>query len=164
MDFLKDFGVDPRLLAAQVVNFLLLLFILKKFLYGPLLKVLEERKQKIKHALKQAEEIEEKLQKTEEEREKALEKATLEAQKIINEATASANQIVADAHSKAARDIELMIAKGQESINSDREKMQQELREELADLVVASLEKVTGKVLNKKDYKELVERGIKGLS
>lgn len=164
MDFLKDFGVDPRLLAAQVVNFLLLLFILKKFLYGPLLKVLDERKQKIALSLKQAEEIEVKLQKTEEEREKTLEKALLEAQQIINDATNSSKEIIADAHSKAASDIELMIVKATEAISLDREKMQQELRGELADLVVKSLEKITGKVLNKKDQKDLVERSVKNLS
>lgn len=164
MDFLKDFGVDPRLLAAQVVNFLLLLFILKKLLYGPLLKVLEERKQKIAQSLKQAEEIEVRLQKTEEDREKSLEEATLEAQKIVNEATVSANQIIAEAHQKASQDIGLMVTKAADSINLDREKMQQELREELADLVVRSLEKVTGKVLNKKDQKDLVGKAVKGLN
>lgn len=164
MDFLKDFGVDLRLLAAQVVNFLLLLFILRKLLYGPLLKVLEERKQKISISLKQAEEIEARLQKTEEDREKALEKATLEAQKIVNEATASANQIIADARLKATGDIELMIARGQEATILDREKMQQELREELADLVVKSLEKITGKMLSKKVQRDLVERSVKELN
>ena len=164
MDFLKDFGVDPRLLAAQIVNFLILLFILKKLLFKPLLKVLEERKQKIAQSLKQAEEIESRLQKIEDDRSKTLEKATSEAQKIVNEATVSAGQIITEAHIKATKDIELMIIKGREAVNIDREKMQQNLREELADLVVKSLEKITGKMLNKKDQKDLVERSVKNLN
>ena len=58
MDILSQFGVKPILLAAQVVNFLILLFILKKFLYGPILKVLSERRKKIEDSLKNVEEIE----------------------------------------------------------------------------------------------------------
>lgn len=163
MDFLTDFGVQPILLTAQVVNFLILLFILKKFLYGPILKVLESRKQKIAESLKQAEEIEKKLAQTQEDREKALQKAADEAQRILNEATKSANQIIDEAHSKASKDIEEMVKKGQESIRLEREKMQQEIREELAELVSLGLQKVTGKVLTSKDQKELVNKTLKGL-
>src|SRR3989344_4706705 len=85
MEILNQFGINPILLAAQVVNFLILLFILKKFLYKPILKVLEARKQKIEESLKNAEEIERKLLLTEEEKEKILAKTSLEAQKILDE-------------------------------------------------------------------------------
>lgn len=159
-----DFGVQPLLLTAQIVNFLILLVLLKKFLYKPLLKVLEERKQKIADSLKNAEEIEKKLLKTEEDREKVLAKASNEAQKIVEEATKSAQQIIADAHTKAASDMEVIFKKGQEAVRQEKEKMQQEIREELADLVTISLEKVTGKILNKKDQKDLVEGAVKNIS
>src|SRR5688572_12301567 len=105
----RDFGIQPVLLAAQVVNFLILLLILKKFLYGPILKVLETRKKRIEESLKNASVIELRLQKTEEEKEKVLEKAALEARKILDEATKSANLVIEEAHKKASQDIvELM--------------------------------------------------------
>ena len=47
MEIIKQFGINPILLAAQVVNFIVLLFIFKKLLYKPILKVLDERKKKI---------------------------------------------------------------------------------------------------------------------
>ena len=72
MDILNQFGVQPILLAAQVVNFLILLFILKKFLYGPILKVLDSRKKTIEQSLKNAEEIERRLLETTEEKEKVM--------------------------------------------------------------------------------------------
>jgi F-type H+-transporting ATPase subunit b len=158
---LSEFGVNPLLLAAQVVNFLVLLFILKRFLYKPLLKVLEERKEKIAESLKQAEEIQETLTKTEEEKEKKLAAATLEARGLIEEATKNANQIIAQAHTKASKDIEEILKKGQEQIKQERLQMQQELRGELADIVVVAMEKVTGKVLKEKDQKELIAKTVK---
>ena len=72
MDILNQFGISPVLLTAQVVNFLVLLFILKKLLYGPLLKVLAERRKKIEDSLKNAEEIELRLQETNEKIDKML--------------------------------------------------------------------------------------------
>ncbi len=160
---LEQFGIQPILLIAQIVNFVILLFILKKFLYGPILKVLETRRLKIAESLKNAEDIEKKLAQTEEDREKALEKAAKEAQRILDEAKSSATQVVADAHGKASQDIEDLMKKGQEQLKVERDKMQQEIRNELSNLVVLALEKVIGKTVTTKDQKELIERTIKGL-
>lgn len=150
-------------MAAQVVNFLILLFILKKVLYGPILKVLEQRKQRIAESLKNAEEIEKRLIQTEDEREKVLIKAASEAQRILDEATKSAGLLIADAKQKATREMEAIVKKGEASIKTEREKMFQEIRTELADLVVISLEKVVNKTLSQKDQKALIEKSVKDL-
>lgn len=160
---LHDFGINPLLLSAQVVNFLILLFILKKILYKPMLKMLEERKAKIAQSMKQAEEIEQTLLRTEEAKEKKLIRATEEAKKVIAVATEESTQIIAEAHTKAQSDIEEMLKKGQQAVNLEREKLQQEMREELSGIVAMALEKVTGKVLDQKDQKELIERSIRSL-
>lgn len=160
---LSDFGVQPILLAAQAVNFFVLLFILKRFMYKPLLKVLEERKQRIAESLKNAEEIERKLAQTEEDRENKLIKATEEAQKIIEEATKNASEIISEAHVKASSDIEDLVIKAHEQIKMDREKMQAELREELGEIVSLSMQKITGKILTKKDQESLVKETIRKL-
>ncbi|EKD90619.1 MAG: ATP synthase subunit b [uncultured bacterium] len=160
---LADFGIQPILLLAQVVNFLVLLFILKKLLYQPILKVLDERKKKIEQSLIDAQSIELKLVQTEEDREKKLAKASEEAKQILDEATKSANLVIEEAHLKASKDMEEILQKGQESINAERSKMHQEIREELADLIEVSLEKVAGKILTTKDQKELVQKTIKQL-
>jgi F-type H+-transporting ATPase subunit b len=125
---------------------------------------LDERKKRIEDSLKNAEEIEKKLLKTEEDREKVLIKASTEAQKIVDESTRSAQQIIAEAHSKASFDMEDILKKGQEALGQEKEKIQQEIREELAELVAISLEKVTGKILNKKDQKDLLAKTVKNIS
>lgn len=157
----EQFGIQPILLAAQIVNFLVLLFILNKLMYKPVLKILKDRKDKIAASLKNAEEIDLKLQKTEEESENRLQKASQEAQKIIDETKKSAQEIIAQAHTKAQSDINEMLKKGQDQINLEREKMNQEVRDELSKIVEISLEKVAGKILTTKDQKELIDKSVK---
>jgi F-type H+-transporting ATPase subunit b len=164
MGFLTDFGVKPILLIAQIVNFALLLFILQRFLYKPLLKVLADRKQKIADGLKNAEEIEKKLEQITAEREKRLKETAKETEGILKEATQMATKIIADAHTKAGNDVEKIFEKSKQSIEQEREKMRQEMRAELAGLVVAGLQIVTGKVLSEKDQKNILEESLKGLN
>jgi F-type H+-transporting ATPase subunit b len=161
---LEQFGIQPLLLAAQVVNFLVLLFILNKLLYKPILQMLQQRKDRIAESLKNAEQIEKTLAKTEEDRELKLQEATEEAKGIITDATKSATQIIEEAHQKAAADIEDLVAKAHDSMNQERLQMHQEIREELADLVVAGLQVVTGQVLTSKDQQELVKKSVKEIS
>lgn len=158
---LTDFGVQPILLLAQVVNFLVLLFILQKFLYKPILKVLEERKRKIEESLSNAEKIQAELDATEAKREKVVNDAIEEGKKIIAEATASANQIIVDAHTKAKTDMDSMMNEGMQMIAGEREKMTNEVKSEVAGMIEMSLEKVLGKSLDAKSHQKLVEDSIK---
>ncbi len=159
--FFNDFGVQPIYLAAQVVNFLILLFILKRFMYKPLLKVFEERKITISNNLKIAEQLEHQRQNIKEESDVQLKNASKEALEILAEASKTANQIVKDAHKKVENDIEVMLKKGKETLSQEREIMVQEVREELASLVVLGVTQVAGKVLNESDHKNIVSQTIK---
>ena len=163
MEILNQFGVQPVLLLAQAVNFLVLLLVLNKFLYKPILKTLKQRQERIAGSLKDAEEIEKRLLQTEEDRAKKLSQAADEAKQIINEATESAKVIISKAHLKATEDTEKMIKKAKEAIDLDRDRMRMQLRAELADLVALGLEKIVGKALTKKDHKEMTEKTIREL-
>lgn len=163
MDFLNDFGVKPVFLAAQAVNFFLLLFILKKFLYKPILGMLEKRKEVIAESLKNAEEIEKKLQAIGDEREEALKKAGKEAEEIIKDATDAAGKIITEAHEKAGEDIKKMVAKSEEAMKRERDALHQEVRSEISNLVVLAMQKVTGKVISAKEQKDLIDKSIKEL-
>lgn len=160
---LADFGVQPVYLAAQAVNFIILLLILKKFLYGPILKVLEERKSTVSDTLIKAEQIEAKLHTTEQDSEKKLQEVSKQARIMLDKASMTANQIIAEAHEKAQADAEIIIELGKETIVVEREKMKTEMREELADLVLLGIEKIAGKVLDQRDHMKIVDQTIEGL-
>ncbi len=150
-------------MAAQVVNFFLLLFILKRFLYKPILKVLEERKKKIEESLKNAEEIEKRLLETEEEKEKVLAKAANEAQKLLDETKKELEEMREEMKQNAKLQVEEIIRKGEEAARAEAGRMEQQIMSKMADIVAAGMEKVAGKVL-KKDQKEIIEKEIKNLS
>ncbi len=164
MDFLKDFGVQPVLLAAQVVNFLILLFILKRFLYGPLLKVLATRRQKIEESLKNAQEIEKRLLEITKKEEAVLSKAFLEGEKLIAEASMQSTQIVEEAKGEAEEIILLADEEAKGIINIERAKLASEFRGNLVNMVGLVVQKITGKVINKKDQVDILEKEIKNLS
>ena len=164
MEILNQFGVQPILLAAQVVNFLILLFILKRFLYKPLLKVLDERKKKIADSLKNAEEIERKLLMTEEEKEKILAKTQADAQKLLDETKKEIEVMKEEGRLQAEVLAAQIIKKGEESAQAQMEKMETILREKAGEMVVMALQKVTGKIITKEDQKKIIEREVKNLS
>lgn len=161
MDILHQFGVDPILLLAQVVNFLILLFILKKFLYKPILKVLEERKSRIEDSLKNAEEIERRLVEISERETAALLKTAKESEQIIKDASSQGSQIIGDANKTAQQIISKAAAEGKQLMVQEKEKLEQSIRENTADLIFMVVQKVTGKLLTKKDQEKIVKDSLR---
>lgn len=164
MDILNQFGIKPILLAAQVVNFLILLFILKKFLYKPILKVLDERKKRIADSLKNAEEIEKRLLLTQQEREKILDEADKSAQKMLDETKKEIEILRTEMMQQAKGQADDIILKSHNQAQAEIEKMKQELMENIADIVAKGMEKVTGKLINKSEQQKIIENQVKNLS
>lgn len=164
MDILNQFGINPILLAAQVVNFLILLFILKKFLYQPILKVLEARKKKIEESLKNSEAIERKLQETEQQSEKIIARTLQQAQRILDETKEAAAQMLEGAKETSAEIISDANVKASEIVKIRQGMLEQQIREHLGDLIILAFEKIVGKRLTEKEQREVVEKEIKNLS
>lgn len=164
MEILNQFGINPVLLAAQVVNFFVLFFILKKLLYGPILKVLAQRRKIIEDSLKNAQEIELKLQKAEEQSEKIIAESLKEAQKILDQTKEAAAQILAD-NNKAAEQILLKAEEdGKKIVQLQKQMLMDQMKENAAHLVTLVFEKVAGKKITKEDQKNIIEREVKNLS
>lgn len=164
MEFLKDFGVKPILLAAQVVNFFLLLFILKKFLYGPILNVLEARKKRIEESLRQSEEIERKLQKTQQDSDKIIADALKEAQKILDQSNEAAAQIIEETNKQAEQILLKAAEDGKKIIKIQEGVLLDQMKENAGRLVTLAFEKITGKEISKDDQKRLIEKEVSNLS
>lgn len=158
---LTDFGVQPVYLVAQIVNFLIVLLVLKRFMYKPILKILEDRKTTITSNLIKAEELEQQLQKIKEESEFKRLNASNEAQKITAKASDTAHQIIKEAHHQAALDIKMMLKRGKEALAQEQEKMKEETQKELINLVVLGVSQVASKVLDESDHKKIVAETIK---
>jgi|SRR3990167_1682410 len=163
MKIVEEFGINPILIAANIVNFTILLLVLKKFLYQPVLKMLDERKAKIKKSLKQAEEIEDRLAKTAQEQEAILKKANEEAIKLVVDASREAKEMLEKTRAESKATAEAMLTKTEELLSSEKERMMHSLKGDLAALMVETMTKVTGKVLTSSDQKRLMTEAKKEL-
>lgn len=157
----SDFGVNPILLAAQVVNFLVLLFILQKLLYKPLIKVLDERKRRIEESLENAEKIQKELEETEANRAKVMDEAIEESKRIITEATTQGQMLMQESQTKAREEFDSMMEQGAQMIAGEKEKMKSEVKSEVASMIQMSLEKVLAGALDEKSHKKLVDDAVK---
>ena len=160
MEILEDFGVEPILLLAQVVNFVILLYILKRFLYKPILKVLEERKKRIETSVKQSEDIQKRFDEMSKKQAEILDKAKVESEQIIegakNEAKILADQIQLNATNAGNETIK----RTQQTLEIEKQKMINEAKREIVDVVTSITEKVVQKNLTKGDKERLVRQAL----
>ena len=168
MDTVRDtaetFGWDPRLFFSQVVSFIIVAYLLKRFAYKPILGVLEQRRQQIAQAHLNAEKVKQQLAEAEQRYSEILAKANAEAQKMIEEARASAAHLADSKQQEAIAAAEQILAKAREASAIEHERTMTQLKRELGRLVVETTAKVTGKVLTPDDQRRLQEEATRTLS
>jgi F-type H+-transporting ATPase subunit b len=152
-----QFGVTWQLLISQIILFVIVALALKKFAYGPLLKMLDERKHRIAEGLTNAEKIKTELARTEASRQEILNQANGQANKLIEEARTAAAKILEVESQKAIATANQIIAKAHQASEAELVRMKAELRGEVVRLVVATTAKVTGKILTADDHQRLAE-------
>lgn len=160
MEVFKSFGIQPVLLLAQIVNFLIILVLLRKFFYAPITKALEDRKKRIEEGLKNADEIEARLQKTNEDTAKILAEAQNNAQILITEAKNEAGKITERATVEGRKIIEDALIEAKLEIEAERQKMQKQLEQETLSLVIEVVKKVLGRNLKGKEKQDLTRNAV----
>lgn len=160
MDFLTNFGIQPILLLAQIVNFAIILFLLKKFFYKPLTKILEDRKRRIEESLKNADLIETKLAETEQSSQKIFEEARTNAANIISEAKLEAERVYNQATLDARKLAEETLQKASLQIEKQREEMQKQLEGETLSLAALITKKILGRNLKENERRGLTQKTI----
>ena len=163
MDILKDFGVEPLLLLAQIINFIILLYILKRFLYKPILKVLEERKKRIETSIKQADDMQNRFDESTKKQEELLNKGREEATRIVEEAKQEARALSTLIQAETKQNIQDSLKKNQESLELEQQKMVAEARGQIVDMIASATEKVVTKSLKESDKERLIQQSIKDI-
>jgi F-type H+-transporting ATPase subunit b len=151
------FGVNWPHLLAQVVSFCIVCFVLYRFAYGPVLKMLEVRRQQIAQGLANAEQIKAELARTEAQRQEVMAQANLQGTKFIEEARAAAARVLEQETQKAIAAAEQIMIKAREAAAQDHDRMLVELKREVGRLVVQATTTVTGKILTAEDQRRLAE-------
>lgn len=144
-------GITPTLLIAQIVNFAILVFLLRQFLYTPILNMLSQRKEKIAQSMKDAERVNAAAREAEAEKGKVLEAARREAQEIRAAATRDTEKIAQDIRSRAEQEATDIRMKAQADAKSQADQILADANKQIGDLAIAATEKLLGRELGKKE-------------
>jgi len=132
-------GIDVTSLIAQGINFALLFLILWKFLYKPILKMLNSRTEKVETSLKQAEAINKEYEDIERQKEKLLDKAKSEAAKIVEEAKSEIKEMDKTATFEAETKAKLILQDAEIAAEKSKATIIESAREDISKLVESSL-------------------------
>lgn len=140
-----------------IINFLVLFFILKKFLFGPILGMMEQRRKEIAENLTKADEAQREAEKLRQDYLDQMAAARKEAQDIITQANKAGDAVRAELLEETRAQASSLLSKAQETIHREKDKALAELREEVASLAILAASKVIDKALTMDDHGRLVK-------
>lgn len=161
MEIIKNFGLNPVLLAAQILNFLIVFFVLKKILYKPILNVLRKRQITIKEGLKQAEDARIKLEKVVIEEKSILRQAQVQSKKIIEDARQESIEITNQMNIEAKKQTEKLLTDAKEQIVRESIETEKRLAVSTSKLAVTFLEKALREFFSSEEQAEVISNALK---
>jgi F-type H+-transporting ATPase subunit b len=157
---IADLGINVPVLVANIVTFTALLLILRAVAWGPIIKMLDERREKIAQSLSAAEQAKVQAAESERQVQEQLETSRREAQQLIAQAQEIATRIQTDARTQAQADAEATLARARNEIQQERDTAIADLRKEFADMTIAAAEKVINKSLDRNAHKQIIEEAL----
>jgi F-type H+-transporting ATPase subunit b len=157
---LEGLGINLTYLISQIVNFVLLLVLLRMFLYKPIVGMLDRRSEKIKTDLQEAEEARSKAEAAKQEYEEQLEEAREERRSIVAQATEQSEKMREDILAKARAEAQEIVTKTQDEVEYERRQALLGAQDQIADLAIAAAGKVIGESLDEKAHRRLIQEFI----
>ena len=154
--------LNPGLIIWTAVTFLVLLLLLRKIAWKPLLNALHLREENIRSSLERAEKAKEEAERVLEENRKNLQNAEEQAQHVIKEGRAAAERMKNDLLERANASSRRMIKQAREEIQREKEAALVELRREVVDLAIQAASKILREELNERRQRKVVEEFLTG--
>ena len=152
--------VVPGLMIWTLIAFGITFFVLKKFAFGPIQQMLEQRKMRIAEGEEKLKRIEKQLSDSEKTTAAAIAKANDEAVRLINEAKEGAHAFSEQKAQEAISQAQSILAKAEAAAKADRDRLTTELKREFGRLVAATTSQVTGKILSDDDQRRINEDAL----
>jgi F-type H+-transporting ATPase subunit b len=156
--FFDAFGVDVFKLGFQIVNFLVVLYLLNRFLFKPGLKRIDERNAQLSKGLEDAAAAARDRELARAEREAALAEARKESEALVQRAAKTAEATSAEILATAKSSAEQLTARAREEIDAEKERALAEIRGEVADLALDAAGKLVGSEMDSPTQRRLVEQ------
>ena len=154
-------GINWPGLLTQLISFLILFLLLKKFLYRPVIKMLEDRAEKIKTSLEAADKIKQEAEQTTAANESLMLKAREESQALIFESREQAKKIKESELEKSKLQIEIERKRALDEIRSEEDKIINNIRSEFSGLAISAAEKIIEREVNENNHKEIIQLFLK---
>jgi F-type H+-transporting ATPase subunit b len=150
-------GINLPGLLSQLIGFAILLGVMRMIAYKPVLKMMDQRSERIREGLEAADKMREQAAQADVTVQKRLEEARQEGQTLIGQAQQIASRIQEEARQTAQTDAESMLVRARNEIALERDEAIAQIRREFADITIAAAEKVIGESLDKKSHERLIE-------
>jgi F-type H+-transporting ATPase subunit b len=152
--------VHPFWVLVSIVNFLVLLYLLRRYLWGPITTILSERAEKIREGLAMAEAARAERERLKAEGERLLADARREAQEIADRTTKAAEAAAADIRTQAKAEGDRIRARARADAQRLHDQALAQLRAEVAGMVVLAASRVLGREVNAETHRTLIERSL----
>lgn len=158
---MEGLGLDLPTFVGQLVSFLILLGLLVYFGYKPIRKMLDERSNRIREGMEQAEAIKKEYEHAQAEVQEQINKARQEGQGIIAQAEKLGDRLREEARDEARREAQALTGRVRVELERERDKLIDELRGEFVDIALLAAEKVINETLDKEKHRRLIEEALK---
>ena len=153
-------GLTVPSFIGQLINFLILLGLLTFFGYKPIRRMLDERSNRIKQSMEQAEATKKEYENARIEVEKQISKARDEGQSIVGQSEQAGERIKEEARQEARKEAQAIVDRTREELERERDKAINELRKEFVDTAILAAEKVISETLDKEKHRSLIEKTL----
>ena len=162
-EYLSFVTIDVWTMIFTWANLLILFLLMKKFLFGPVRRIIEKREEEINSSINKAEELEKEAEKMKADYENKLENAKDKAEEIVRTATRNAylkeEEILKNAQKKAAD----MLEKADKQIEMEKQAALNDVKNEVSHMATAVAEKILEKDIDEEDHARLIDEFIKGM-
>ncbi len=152
---------DPGLFFWTIATFLVLLFLLAKFAWKPLLQALESRQEMIQKSLNDAEKAKQELEEVQLESNKIVAQARIEAETIIATSRSEGAKLREDLREKAQSEAQSIVSNAEQQIQQERDRALSQIREEAVDVSLSVASKLIQRNLSKEDNEKIIEEALK---
>lgn len=147
-------------LVAEIITFLVMLAILAKYAYPPIIRAAEARQSQIEEGLKAAAEAEKRLRDVQHDVESTLAEARGQAREVITRAHQEATAEADDVRNRARKEAEAQVVRAREEIGAERDRAVQEVRAQLSALVVDAAGRVLGQAIDANTHRKLIDESL----
>jgi F-type H+-transporting ATPase subunit b len=156
-------SVVPGLMVWTVIAFGLTFILLRRFAFGPVQRIIDQRRDRIREALDEADKARQESRQLRELTLKERDEAKLQREQILEESRRQAQTLFEQARKKAEEDLQERLEKNQQELEAENRRIQEQIRRDVVELTLLAAEKVTGKTLDADDQRRLIDETIEEL-